>query len=67
MKKDNGGKDKNSIGEDSYKKLEAMDNKLDKIRSDTHNLNRINTLANKPSREFTSGTFQLSDKALSSQ
>ena len=47
MKKDNGGKDKNSIGEDSYKKLEAMDNKLDKIRSDTHNLNRINTLANK--------------------
>lgn len=35
-------------GEDSpiFKKLEAMDNKLERIKSDTHNLNRIACLSN---------------------
>jgi len=31
-----------------FKKLEEMDNKLERIKSDTHNLNRIASLSNSP-------------------
>jgi DNA-binding transcriptional ArsR family regulator len=34
--------------DDVYDKLEDVDNKLEKIKSDTHNLNRITTLSNSP-------------------
>jgi len=32
----------------TYKKLEDIDNKLERVKSDTHNINRILTLTNSP-------------------
>ena len=34
------------VDEETFRKLEEMDNKLERIKSDTHNLNRIVSLQN---------------------
>jgi hypothetical protein len=40
--------DKEMTSDKVYDKLEDMDNKLERIKSDTHNLNRIASLSNAP-------------------